>query len=94
MAAEQVAAQREREAEEIARLVDVRALLHHPEFVRYARYWIGQSGCFASMEVFGAEVYALNARRAFGMKMWNEIMKADPKKVTAFLDLTSDDPES
>lgn len=89
----------QRRAEERARqikeqrLSDLRFLLQHPQFVRAMSAWLAESGAFGVAELFNAEVYALNAKRAFGLKMWNLLMEADPSKVTEFLNTLTDDKE-
>jgi len=73
---------------------DLRFLLTRPEFVRWTRYLLEESGAFTVRELYTAEVYALNARAAFGLKIWNWIAQANPRSVLEFLDITNDPQES
>lgn len=88
-AAKERAATETRQREE-----DLRFLLTRPEFVRWTRYLLEESGAFTVRELYTAEVYALNARAAFGLKIWNWIAQSNPRSVLEFLDLTNDTPET
>lgn len=90
MAADEAAQKDALRQEEEQRLNDVRTLLQSPAFVRYLRYWIGESQFFTVAEVFSAEVYACNAKRAFGMRMFNELARADKTRIVEVINLQFD----
>lgn len=90
LAAEEAAQQELLDKEEEQRLNDVRVLLQSPAFVRYLRYWIQESQFFTVAEVFSAEVYACNAKRAFGMRMFNQLARADKTRVVEVINLQFD----
>lgn len=93
LAADEAAEREERRKVEERLLNDVRTLQQHPAFLRYVKHWIGVTGAFAVAEVYSAEVYALNAKKAIGLAMWNQMMAADKTKVLDLIELTMDPSE-
>ena len=64
-----------------------------PEFRRFVKHWVGQSGAFAIAKIFTAESYWLGGRRELGMEMWNDLVAADPQRVVEMLEITTDTKE-
>lgn len=74
-------------------LHDVRLLLVRPEFVRYVRRWIAASQCFTIPAGLPHDQVREHLGRAdLGMKLWNEILAADPARLLDVLDLATDTP--
>lgn len=93
MEREQAAERKRREEEANQRAADLQGLLEQPGFVRYVRHLLEESGAFAQAQLFSAEVYALNAKRAFGLKIWNDMTNANPRAALLFLDLATEEKE-
>lgn len=93
MVREQAAAQQRAKQEADQRTADLQGLLEQPGFVRYMRYLMEKSNAFGQHELFSAEVYALNAKRAFGLGIWNDMIAANPRSALLFLDLANTDKE-
>lgn len=74
-------------------LADVRSLSRLPEFQRYVKHWMAETGAFGIVKIFTAESYWIQGRREVGMQMWNELAEADPRAMVQFLDVTTDTPQ-
>lgn len=85
MAGKEAAAKEAAAKERVRISEDLRHLMEQPAFVRYARRWIEKAGALSAGEMYSAEVYALNARRAFGMRMLKELMEHTPRQAAVLV---------
>lgn len=92
MEQEQAAAQKARAEAWQQRKDDLQHLLQQPQFIRFVRHWIQESQAF-QIEIIPqtSELYAKLGRQKLGVEMYNEVTRADPRKLLDLLDLTHDE---
>jgi hypothetical protein len=77
--------EKERQVQRAVELEDARLLMQDPRFRRWLSRWLVRTGCFEVKEILTAEVYARNARAAFGLRMSREIAEAAPDQFAALM---------